>query len=78
MNVDHVCKECRFWSQETEVPEENKLGIRGECRRYPPLHMVSTLITVDDEAMREDDNLWTGVWPNTYEDDWCGEFRELS
>lgn len=73
MNVNHVCKKCRFWS--TEATDDDESGTRGECHRYPPLHVIATLVMVEDESTRNDSNLGVGIWPCTYHDNWCGEFR---
>ena len=57
-----TCKECKCWDL-----NKNE-SIIGWCRRYPP----SFYIIVEYDG---DDEVWGYRNPETYDDEWCGEFQ---
>ena len=59
-----TCKICKWWDQVGY--HKGLVGNFGFCRRFPPAHKT---ITEKIEQNR-------GNWPETFEDDWCGEFLE--
>lgn len=61
------CGQCRFWS---EIPQAG--GERGNCHRYaPPARIFSD--SESDEVVRSD---IYARWPQTREEDWCGDFKQ--
>jgi hypothetical protein len=53
------CAACRFW----QPPKEPPPGGPGECRRQSP------------RAVQTKPDHWKSVWPRTWAQDWCGQFR---
>lgn len=67
--ANNSCISCRFWESKT-----NKLGpvgSLGECRRYPP--KVFAILLKDQD--REDRWISDTHWPDTFDDEWCGEYQ---
>lgn len=66
-----TCKTCRFWL--LHEPQH----IYGDCHRMPPLNTLSAharpvdydrvQVTITSERH--------AAWPNTNQDDWCGEWQ---
>jgi|TARA_R100000501_G_C2606088_1_gene101832 hypothetical protein len=55
------CRKCKFWvALDTFVGD--KL-LFGNCHRFPPLK----------KELKRDD---LAQWAESYENDWCGEFKE--
>jgi len=56
-----ACANCRFWNRiESAV---------GECRHQSPRTL--TTIEVDQKVIAN-----KGVWPRTFEHEWCGDFAK--
>ncbi len=51
---------CRF----CRYWEGNLVISKATCRRYPPPAYKSSFI-----------GAWSPVWPKTYRNEWCGEFK---
>ncbi len=60
------CDTCRFWQRD--------VGGLGECRRWPPVIVTGQI----GDGIDPDENLCVGVWPDTLERDWCGEWQPTS
>ena len=63
------CRSCQFWEQYKEP--QGTMPAWGFCLRYPPVpvfrpdsHSGLTLSSVTPE------------WPETRENEWCGEFKQ--
>lgn len=65
MSNEPTCASCRFWLRWRESSS-------GACRRFPPQFQVGTSYNRDIEASEVDS---TAAFPNTDDDDWCGEFQ---
>jgi hypothetical protein len=61
------CRGCRFWK------DHGVTGF-GDCRRYAPRPKLSPAPKDDDDLIARP-NL-EARWPVTFEEDWCGEFKE--
>lgn len=61
--VPERCKFCKFWKLRTEPVLSNhpNFGRLGYCKRHAPI------------TENENNDTW---WPNTLEDDWCGDYEE--
>lgn len=59
------CSHCKF--SFFYVNDEGELE-EGSCHRYPPMVYVEL-----PESKR---GLLTSIFPEVYEDDWCGEFQK--
>lgn len=62
------CRNCRFWH---ETPDSDVFG--GDCRIRSPVIVMGQLNLAAGECDGTD-IATMGFWPNTGEDDWCGEF----
>ncbi len=58
------CETCRFWDGSS--PDATGWGM---CRRNPPTHVSHEILDGGGIAN-------VGFWPDTEDDDWCGEFQE--
>lgn len=73
MAWDNQCRGCRFW--QCEIPEQYTYGF---CHRMPPqttkhIQIKGAKFGNDGgEVLITDTN--NPAWPNTREDDWCGEW----
>lgn len=57
------CAACRFWQRiEPQV---------GECRRRSPAAL--TTVAAEEKVIAN-----KGIWPRTYEAEWCGDFEQAS
>lgn len=70
------CRECKFW--QCDNPEQY---IYGDCHRRAPLtekHVTAKSARWGGEGLAELTITDTRrpAWPNTHEDDWCGEFEK--
>ena len=64
-----ICATCRFFAPHSETPDNSMDGI---CRRAPPA--LQGLMDLESLPV-----YWKcAAWPETFEDDWCGEWREKS
>lgn len=60
------CKDCRFWSPDSQKPEFlDADDWIGRCHRHAPTPSV-------EEGQRDSNVVW---WPCTAHYDWCGEFQ---
>lgn len=59
--MDVNCGTCYFWEQTPYDPSE------GRCRRHSP---TVHLVTLDSEGTQA----YSGIWPPSLVDDWCGEY----
>lgn len=57
------CYTCRFWKNRDTAYGE------GECRRYAPRPTTKPRTTGDGETLPV-----LTYWPETSQDDWCGEY----
>jgi hypothetical protein len=66
MSDNESCKNCKFFMRHPEwykaLLTKNALA-NGECRRYPPVTRVNE--DGDEDIIQQ----------NTYDDDWCGEWK---
>lgn len=64
------CGTCRFW---IALPEQSQVRgfVVGACRRRSPTRNWD--FAVSPPHSTRDGKRWTGRWPLTAEDDWCGE-----
>ena len=53
------CESCAYWKR----PNEKPAAIVGECRRYAPRPSSTGSFASQSFTM----------WPETRDDDWCGE-----
>jgi hypothetical protein len=67
------CETCRFWDQCDEV--------RGQCRRMPPIPNLAYAVLYAKDADNIDHACERtmidtyGLWPDTDNTDWCGEWQ---
>jgi len=58
------CVACKFWERDPQRPE------RGKCRRHAPsFHPDPNMYNFSGRDNHE------GMWPETDENEWCGEFQ---
>lgn len=71
MNDEQQCARCRFWEEirDTLKADDGRKYRGGECRRLPPVVLMGQMPTLEVKSG------WSGVWPETESDDWCGEFK---
>ncbi len=76
--MDEKCATCRFWLAVRQVYDGNA-EVFGVCRRYPPgglstyvLQMLALGRAAELTPVSE------AHWPNTSEEDWCGEYSPRS
>lgn len=68
-----LCRGCRWW--QCDIPEQYKFGF---CHRLPPT--TTKHVTVKGARFGNDGGEVSIIdtnnpaWPNTSEDDWCGEW----
>ena len=55
------CEKCRFWDER---------AADGFCRRNPPI-----IDPKEDLETVGTPDYFTGMWPMTLSDDWCGEWQ---
>jgi hypothetical protein len=66
------CERCKFWDAEEPDDPDNRLGY---CNRFPPPLTLSVALRMTHEQVLADPQAaYTGVWPETERNDWCGEF----
>jgi hypothetical protein len=61
------CMNCYYWQQGDLITKDLQDGV---CRRYPP-----TVIYENNEEIKNGGERPV-VYPRTYENDWCGEFKD--
>lgn len=61
MEQEQLCKTCRFWDGR----------FSGICRKYPPKVIIVDVERKDTKVYHQKQTLW----PDTDEDDWCGEWE---
>jgi hypothetical protein len=62
------CVNCQYYDRRRARPTDGKAPMWGQCRRHSPhLNPVTAKAYVVE-----------GVWPLVRDDDWCGEWRELT
>ena len=68
------CETCRFFHK------AEAQYIYGDCHRHPPQFNFTANFTEDGYERRrfkvEVSRHSNGVWPNVYQDEWCGEYQE--
>lgn len=79
--MPQTCENCLFYDQTADGKK------RGTCHRYPPV-ISDTLLALSVKEHGEEDELPTdiaydelpaaSVWPATYDNEWCGEFKSES
>ncbi len=58
--MEKICKNCKWWDEEADYHSD-----MGHCRRFPPL------------LCEQNATNWSKAsFPETKENDWCGEFRK--
>jgi hypothetical protein len=60
-----MCMSCRWWDVHFD---EDYPGLRGSCRRYPPV-IIGNLIPHASRDLYD-----AGEQPVTHKIDWCGEW----
>jgi hypothetical protein len=65
------CETCRFW----DARNRRLLALDGQCRRFPPVPFFDVADWCDDESDTPGTRLVESHFPQTYGDDWCGEYR---
>lgn len=61
------CDTCEMWVEKSTEPAIDILRL-GDCHRYPPTPFLGA-------ETEEYDGLTTSFYPQTYADDWCGEYK---
>jgi len=71
------CGNCRFWRKSAH---DDRGGIAGYCRRYPPFAPAAWRVYQEAETgglglsiETEGARFLNDAWPNTSADAWCGE-----
>jgi hypothetical protein len=59
-----TCDKCRFWDCYADT-KANEFGF-GYCHRHAPVACIGKDVFGDSENI---------VWPQTRDNDWCGEFE---
>lgn len=63
---NNQCSGCAFWIAHDDPEDDGENS--GECRRFPP--------QLPPRQEQEIDNVRVGIWPETMDKDWCGEWRK--
>jgi len=66
----NTCKDCRFWHK------AEAQYIYGDCHRYPPQPDISVSMKPARYGEGGEVSMMRRaqpIYPNTHEDDWCGE-----
>ncbi len=63
------CENCRFWKRLPKDEEEPGLG---DCKRHAPRPIIAL------SGLRMDECLSEIYWPETREEDWCGEWQAIT
>jgi len=70
------CEDCKFWD-DTPGDLENNIGW---CRIKSPV-ITWAFCAIQDTQFTADmiENMWEtkAIWPETENDDWCGEFQAI-
>lgn len=81
---DECCENCRFWvrTQGDEVTSDDAAAINvdciGFCKRLPPavdFVFLRTLAKGNNELTPISDRYDCTIFPVTWADDWCGEYK---
>jgi len=59
-----MCKTCPYWFEGVEYIEES---LEGYCQRPPPI-VLDRPVPIGTHS----------CWPNSMEDDWCGEHPDFA
>lgn len=76
--MSDACKSCRFFIK------QYKDHTFGDCHRHPPQFNFSANMWMPNEygsntkVKIEVSRFQNGVWPNVSENEWCGEYQEMS
>jgi hypothetical protein len=62
------CVNCQYYDRRRARATDGKAPMWGQCRRHAPLLNPATAKSYMVE----------GVWPLVRDDDWCGEWHELT
>lgn len=82
MSESERCETCRFWAKNKwNFPDKDEKDTslnHYQCLVDPP--RIDTAYALKEEEMEGDGNyravdLLTGVWPRTYDNDWCGSYQ---
>jgi hypothetical protein len=66
------CGNCKFWK---DIDKHNA-GNHGQCRRFPPVVVSLPPSQIDGHGDGDTFNPWDAtVFPETWNDDWCGEYQ---
>ena len=69
--VEVICRNCHYWEpHSTDIPEDadwegEYSDTLGHCFRYPPVYIA-----------RDIKNDFHFIFPDSYQSDWCGEFKK--
>lgn len=69
--MSESCENCRFWEEWQEADAENNRAM-GICRRHAPRPRPFCLDNSGNSFPEYTDKT---EWPNTFEDNWCGEWQ---
>lgn len=64
-----TCETCPFWENETFDDDSSY----GQCQRFPPVAPTTNLQQKESIAALGSEGYWKGCFPETSNDDWCGE-----
>lgn len=69
------CFDCRYWAS-TDEQEIGADGMKGECRRYPPvpLMVIYSITDVPDTVAKMVESDTVSGFPEAYGGQWCGEY----
>jgi len=72
-SVEACCFDCRFWDAGRLLEPEDAGSQQGDCRRHAPRPYFRRWAK-DDEPIDADQTVQPS-WPQTFCDEWCGEFE---
>lgn len=67
-----TCNSCRFWKEAVFPDSHPNAGI-GACHRHAP-RPYSPVVIDDLGHVRLRESV---TWPDTYEEDWCGDHEKV-
>jgi hypothetical protein len=64
------CNNCKYFDPQVD-PESDQ----GYCRRYPPMPVVTRVLTTTDTGGAQYEPAVGTFWPQVNPTDWCGEWE---
>lgn len=68
------CYFCKWWKKEFPKDKRRNALINGQCRRNPPI-IINSMLPGRADRNTSFVSQCHGIWPYTYNCDYCGEFK---